>query len=232
MKAIILAGGKGTRLQSVVSELPKPMAMVGGKPFLEILLKQLQKNSIRDVILSVGYKRDVIIDFFGTEYEGVNIEYCIETVPLGTGGAVKKAIEESCEERYFVINGDTFFDIDFDLLKETHEKRRDDITIATKRMYNSDRYGSVEVDSRGRIHSFKEKCFYEESVINAGIYIVNRDVIVKDSQGGSFSLEKDVFEKRVQEIKIGSCLFEDYFIDIGVPEDYYKAQEELVTIID
>ncbi|EHL15308.1 hypothetical protein HMPREF9630_00677 [Peptoanaerobacter stomatis] len=228
MKAIILAGGKGTRLQEVVSDIPKPMAPINNVPFLEILIRQLKKNGINDIVISVGYKKDKIINFFGNRYNGLDINYCIEDIPLGTGGAIKKAIEENESDMYLVINGDTFFDISLRKLIEEHINRRNDVTIAAKKMYNSDRYGSILFEN-DKIVSFEEKKYYRESVINAGIYVLNRDIF-DNIQDKKFSLEKDFFEKYVCEKNMGIFIFEEYFIDIGIKEDYYKAQRELVNI--
>ena len=137
---IILAGGFGTRLSAVVKDLPKPMANINGKPFLHYIFQSLQRQNIENVILSVGYKHEIIQDYFQDNYLGIAIKYAIETEPLGTGGAIKHAFS-FVDDDAFVLNGDTFFDVDLSKLRND----KSDLSIALKPMKNFDRYGTVEL---------------------------------------------------------------------------------------
>ncbi|MFH5312445.1 D-glycero-D-manno-heptose 1-phosphate guanosyltransferase [Campylobacter coli] len=214
MQAIVLAGGLGTRLRSVVQDLPKPMAPINGKPFLAFVLEYLKKQGITEVILSVSYKYELIQEYFKDEFHGMKIHYNIEKELLGTGGAIKDALKLVKNEAY-VVNGDTFFDIDLKKLVLNSSK----ICIALKQMQNFDRYGTVNVDEQGIVTSFEEKVFKKQGLINGGIYLLKKDIF------DNFDLEKKFsFEKFLQEnfelLKIQTQIFNDYFIDIGVPQDY------------
>lgn len=220
MEAIVLAGGLGTRLRGVVSDVPKPMAEVAGKPFLKYILDELSKAGFSKVVLAVGYKKEVIMDYFGNSYKGMDILYSNEDVPLGTGGCIKKAISLIDNEYVFIINGDTMFKVDY-----TKMKTNNDIMIACKYLESFDRYGKVEFDNN-RIISFKEKMPNQTGYINGGIYLFKKDLFNKFKCDEKFSLEKDFFEKYINELYIEPYLSNDYFIDIGVPEDYFKANED------
>ncbi|EHY1161715.1 nucleotidyltransferase family protein [Campylobacter coli] len=222
MQAIVLAGGLGTRLKSVVQDLPKPMAPINGKPFLAFVLEYLKKQGIAEVILSVSYKYELIQEYFKDEFHGMKIHYNIEKELLGTGGAIKDALKLVKNEVY-VVNGDTFFDIDLKKLVLNGSK----ICIALKQMQNFDRYGTVNVDDQGIVTSFEEKVFKKQGLINGGIYLLKKDIF------DNFDLEKKFsFEKFLQEnfelLKIQTQIFNDYFIDIGVPQDYklFKKTKE------
>ncbi len=223
---IILAGGKGTRLSSVVSDVPKPMALVNGKPFLHYLFSYLQQQKIQQVILSVGFLSEVIIQYFGNEYLGIEIKYVIEKEALGTGGAIKYAFEQ-IDEAAYVINGDTFFNID---LKQLADKNADAV-IALKPMEKFERYGTVELDNDSRISHFLEKKYCEEGLINGGIYFIQKSVFDKTQTPDSFSMEKNIFEKHADDLKIQGKIFTDYFIDIGIPEDYHLAQHYFSSLL-
>lgn len=226
MEAIILAGGFGTRLQSVVSDVPKPMAPINGKPFLAYLINYLIKKGITRVVLAVGYKKDIIMDYFKDCYKDVEIVYSIEDKPLFTGGAIKKALEVCTGENVFVVNGDTFFDIDFKVLYKAHLTKKADITIAMKTMYDFDRYGTVVTTDDNEVKGFYEKCYVAKGNINGGIYCINKRLLL-EMDADKFSFEKDYLEKQVGLSKIYGIDFAGYFIDIGVPDDYCKAKEYL-----
>ncbi|EJE3575681.1 nucleotidyltransferase family protein, partial [Campylobacter coli] len=179
MQAIVLAGGLGTRLRSVVQDLPKPMAPINGKPFLAFVLEYLKKQGITEIILSVSYKYELIQEYFKDEFHGMKIHYNIEKELLGTGGAIKDALKLVKNEVY-VVNGDTFFDIDLKKLVLNGSK----ICIALKQMQNFDRYGTVNVDEQGIVTSFEEKVFKKQGLINGGIYLLKKDIF------DEFSLEK------------------------------------------
>lgn len=219
MQAIILAGGLGTRLRSVVQDLPKPMAPINGKPFLAFVLEYLKKQGIAELILSVSYKHELIQECFKDEFHGVKIRYNIEKELLGTGGAIKDALKFVKNEAY-VLNGDTLFNIDLKKLTLDHSK----ICIALKQMQNSDRYGTVNVDDQGFVTSFEEKVFKKQSLINGGIYLLKRDIFDTFDLEKKFSFE-EFLQKNYKVLKIQTQIFDDYFIDIGIPEDYERFKD-------
>ena len=216
---IILAGGFGTRLSTVVKDVPKPMAPINGKPFLHYIFKELQHQKIKQIVLSVGHLKEVIQDYFQDSYLGISIQYAIENEPLGTGGGIKHAFS-FVEDDAFVLNGDTFFDIELSKLKKTVA----DISIALKPMFNFDRYGTVELNNENRIVSFNEKKHCEHGLINGGVYYFKKSLFDKIETERKFSFEKDILEKHLNNLQIQGTVFDNYFIDIGIPEDYKQAQ--------
>jgi D-glycero-alpha-D-manno-heptose 1-phosphate guanylyltransferase len=216
---IILAGGFGTRLSTVVKDVPKPMAPINGKPFLHYIFKELQHQKIKQVVLSVGHLKEVIQDYFQDSYLGISIQYAIENEPFGTGGGIKHAFN-FVEDDAFVLNGDTFFDIELSKLKKTDA----DISIALKPMFNFDRYGTVELNNENRIVSFNEKKHCEHGLINGGVYYFKKSLFDKIETERKFSFEKDILEKHLHHLQIQGTVFDNYFIDIGIPEDYKQAQ--------
>ena len=229
-EAIILAGGFGTRLSHVVSDVPKPMAPVYGKPFLTYLLDRLIDAGIRRVILATGYKHECIESYFGPSYRGTEIVYSQETTPLFTGGAIRKAAEQIQSEDFVVLNGDTLFDIDFAKLYDFHTKHHAKLSIALRQVADTSRYGSVTC-TNDHIVSFSEKA---ESVgagdINGGIYMINRSWLLNQDLPSKFSFEKELMQPMAGDPSFYGLSFNTYFIDIGVPEDYYRAQEEFKSI--
>jgi D-glycero-alpha-D-manno-heptose 1-phosphate guanylyltransferase len=226
METIILAGGFGTRLQSVVKDVPKPMAEVNGYPFLKYLFDYLKIYDIKKVILSVGYKQDIIKEYFKNSYLDIEIIYSSEDEPLGTGGAIKRALSFSNSDKVFILNGDTYFKIDLNKMLNRHIELNADITIATKNMQNFDRYGKVQVENN-RIIKFEEKKFNKDGLINGGIYVINKDIFNNFDLKERFSFESDFLQKYINELNIINSTFDEYFIDIGIPEDYKKAQIEM-----
>ena len=224
---VVLAGGFGTRLQGVIADKPKPMAPIGEKPFLEYLLQSaLKTKSVSKIILSVGYLHEQIIGHFGTSFDNVPIEYSIEETPLGTGGAVAKALTMMSDEDFFIVNGDTLFPIDISCLRDRHYTSNADVSIALKQMYQFDRYGTVLYED-GTIKRFKEKQRVENGLINGGVYVLKKQALLSSGLAGVFSLEKDFLQALVGKIKVAGVIFEEFFIDIGIPEDFRKAQKEL-----
>lgn len=222
MEAIILAGGFGTRLSHIVPDVPKPMAQVNGEPFLKYIFEYLLKNGVSHVVLAVGYKHESIENYFGKDYKGIKITYSIEDSPLGTGGAIKKAISRCEEEDVFVLNGDSYFGIDLDKLKEFHQIHGSKLTIAVKALSNFARYGSVVIEDHV-IKEFVEKKPAAYGRINAGTYLMKRDLFHSIDEE-AFSFEKRILESGL--VSIYAYESTAYFIDIGVPEDYYKAQAD------
>lgn len=230
MDVVILAGGLGTRLRSVVSEVPKCMAPVAGKPFLFYLLQYLKSYNVGKVVLSVGYLREKIYEWIELHrgefpYE---ISYAVEEQPLGTGGAIRLSLEQCSDDCVAILNGDTFFDVDLNELCEEHKISDALLTIALKPMRNFSRYGNVELSTEGRIEAFKEKALCEEGVINGGLYVANRSALVRElsEKAERFSFETDVMQKMAGKDVMAGYISRGYFIDIGVPEDYARADRE------
>lgn len=226
--AIILAGGLGSRLQSVVKDLPKPMAPIREIPFLTYQLRYLKYYGIKHVIISLGHLAEKVTSFYGDSFEEITLEYVIEKTPLGTGGGIRLGLQILKAEEVLVLNGDSFFDIDFYQFYNLHLKHKTNFSIALRYVENADRYGSVECDQFNRIISFKEKNnSFHSGLINAGVYILSKEVYLKKSNPDiNFSIEKDFFEKQLNNILITGFNFEGYFIDIGIPEDYLKAEND------
>lgn len=222
MEIVILAGGLGTRLSNVVSDVPKPMAVVNGKPFLEYVLNQVARYDAKRVVLAVGYKSEVIESYFGNDYLGMELVYSKEVEPLGTGGAIKQALQYCNSNDVAIINGDTFFDVDLVKMLEFHHRHQSDITLALKYMTQFDRYGSVVCDLNNKVIRFEEKKYMESGNINGGVYIINKDIL-KNIPNGKFSFENIVLES-MSNLMYGYPS-EAYFIDIGIPEDYEKAKK-------
>jgi D-glycero-alpha-D-manno-heptose 1-phosphate guanylyltransferase len=226
-EAIILAGGFGTRLQSVVSEVPKPMAPVNGKPFLEYLLLHLKKFQVQKVILSVGYKAESIIDFFGNSFGNLAVEYSIEEEPLGTGGAVKLAMEKCNEADVLVLNGDSFVSVNLNNFYSFHISNNSDASFCLYKINNAARYGTVELDEENRITGFAEKKGETGAgIINGGIYLFKNKIFNGLGLPAKFSLEKDFFEPNIENLNMMGYISNGYFIDIGIPEDYQRAQDD------
>lgn len=230
MEAVILAGGFGTRLQKVVHDMPKPMAPVASKPFLSYLLDQLDRNGCAHAILAVGYKKEIIQDFFGSHYKGISLSYSVEDEPLLTGGALKKALRQVTEDVAVVLNGDTFFSVDFSKMIDFHKQIHSDATLAVKGLHDFSRYGTVQFGDDYRIARFVEKKACEKGFINGGVYILNRNLFDDISQD-KFMMEKDFLEKYVDSKVFSAFLCDGYFIDIGIPEDYAKANKEFTKLV-
>jgi NDP-sugar pyrophosphorylase family protein len=223
--AILLVGGKGTRLQAVVSSKPKPLALVGNIPFLELLVMQLRSQGVHRMIMSTGHLADQIEETFsdGGRWNS-DIRYSRESQPLGTAGAVKAAegyLEESAD--FLVVNGDSFMEIDIHEFLRFHRQNRGVVSMAVRKVRDAARYGTVQVDGSKRIIGFSEKTGNTSpGTINAGIYLFQRSVLKSIPEGPS-SLEKDLFPKLLTQ---GMYALEQHgmFIDIGTPEDYARAQ--------
>ena len=222
MDAIFLAGGKGTRLQSVVSDRPKPLADINGKPFLYYLLVYFLKfNLIDKIILSIGYKKEMISDYFGSSFQGIPIEYSLEEEPLGTGGAILNSFKYSDSNDIIVFNGDSFFELDLNQFVNQSRKKGRPFSIALCEMQNFDRYGSVDFDEN-YITKFQEKKFMTKGFINTGIYLLEKNIFNSYQLGSVFSIESDFLQNFTKEIGISYYIQKGFFVDIGVPEDYYK----------
>ncbi len=224
---IILAGGFGIRLSGVVKDAPKPMADILGKPFLHYIFLQLKEYDFRHVVLSTGYRSRQISDYFGREYNGIRIDYAVEEAPLGTGGGILNAMQYCSSDEVFILNGDTFFDVDFRRFAELHSGHRAHISLALRKVADCSRYGYVQCDETHRIVLFGEKKEgLKDCLINGGTYLVDRTQFLSLPLSGRFSMEQDVFEKYTGRLGIYGFAFDAYFIDIGIPPDYKRAQDE------
>jgi D-glycero-alpha-D-manno-heptose 1-phosphate guanylyltransferase len=226
-EAIILAGGFGTRLSSVLKDKPKPMAPVNGRPFLDYQLAYLAFAGVNKVIMAVGYLHEQIMEHYGNRFGNIKIDYSIETEPLGTGGAIKLAMMKAESPSVLVLNGDTFFELDLAKFHDFYRQREAKLAIAIREVDDVSRYGGVEVDWDGRITRFYEKSeLGGKGKINGGIYLIDKKFLLSQNLPDKFSIEKDLFEKIYQTEKIYAMLCRRYFIDIGVPDEYAKTKDD------
>lgn len=224
MEAIVLAGGRGTRLAHVVPDLPKPMAPIAGRPFLAYLLHSLKDARFTRIVLSVGYRADAIRGYFGSRFETMELAYCEESSPLGTGGGIRAAMRLAEENVVFVVNGDTYVGLDYGAMFREHAA--DALTVALTPTNDVARYGSVDVE-QGLVSAFHEKGRSGPGYINAGVYLMRRDLLEHLAVPQTFSFEQDVLMAHRNTVRPAAFLTSGYFIDIGIPEDYARAQVEL-----
>jgi D-glycero-alpha-D-manno-heptose 1-phosphate guanylyltransferase len=202
------------------------MIDINSKPFLEYVLDYLKDEGVSKVILAVGYKHEVIKNYFGNNFKGIKLIYSIEEKPLGTGGALKLAGNFIDDTIFSVLNGDTLFKVSLYKLYSFHILKKAKITVALKIQANCYRYGKVGLDKDGQIITFFEKGIKEGGLINGGIYVMNYDIIEKIYSDVFLSLEKDILPDYINKGLFGLA-FNSYFIDIGIPLDYYRAIKEL-----
>lgn len=228
MRAILLCGGLGTRLRPVIGEKQKAMADVKGKPFLHILIDYLKAQGIKEFIFACGYKKEEIEKYFkdGKDFD-IKVEYAVEKEPLGTGGAIKNCLSFIDEEMIYVLNADTLFKIDYKKLYDNMIKNSTDLSIVVKNVDDvvndgkNNRYGNIKVKNN-LIESFIEKPESKENdtYINGGIYLIKRKLIEKIPDG-KVSLENEMMQLWIKEnVKIGACIEDGSFIDIGTPDSY------------
>jgi D-glycero-alpha-D-manno-heptose 1-phosphate guanylyltransferase len=223
MTAIILAGGLGTRLRSVINDLPKCMAPINGIPFLSYILKKMSKSGFKKIIIAVGYLNEIIISRFGTKFENIEIQYSIEQEPLGTGGAILKALSMVNDDYFFVLNGDTFFDINFSEMFTY----KSNFLIASKEIDDVSRYGNLLIE-KNLIIGFGEKGTKGKGSINGGIYLIKKSFIEKFPFPTKFSFENYFLEKNANSRMFNVFPSGTFFIDIGVPQDLELAQKLLI----
>ena len=225
MEAIILAGGTGSRLRSIIKDVPKPMALVDGKPFLEIILNNLNHIGFTKVILSVGYLSDVIVDYFGDNYKKIKIEYAIENKRLGTGGAIKYALQFCSYEYAFVLNGDTFLDIDIKAVVEL--KRVENLPVMVARYVDDvSRYGALTLSS-DKLTEYREKLDTGFGLINAGCYYLPTNIMSSFTNLDVFSFEEICIPAIIQNPGFIVYKHDGLFIDIGIPSDLVLASKVL-----
>ncbi|MBF0380033.1 MAG: nucleotidyltransferase family protein [Magnetococcales bacterium] len=225
-EAVILAGGLGKRLRQSVPDIPKPMAPIGDRPFLAHLLETLVSQGIRRVILSVGYKSNYFIDYFTDSYMGMEIVYAIEERPLGTAGGIQLALNMVKGDRAYILNGDTFFNVPLLQLEKAYNNNDSKLVMAVKSMESCARYGAVQVSNDGRIIGFREKGQVAGGLINGGVFLLATEL--RNNLDGCFSFETDFLQPNVNKIVMSTVENDGYFIDIGIPEDYFAAQKYLV----
>lgn len=228
MKAIVLAGGLGTRLRERVPDLPKPMASVAGRPFLEYLLDALARHGCDEVVLSVGHLWQKIEAHFGDRYRGMALRYAVEATPLGTGGAIAFALAQlpADTREVLTLNGDTFVDVDFSQVFEHHRTAGVPITMVLCEVCDTLRYGAVLVEG-GRVQRFAEKGRSGPGLINAGTYVLDAAWFRALGLPQRFSMEADVLQARCAEVRPAAFVTDANFIDIGIPQDYDRAQRVL-----
>ena len=234
MEAILLCGGLGTRLRSVVSDRPKPMADIAGKPFLHYLVKMLSKSGVKHLIFALGYMGEQIEAYFksGEDY-GLSISYSYEDSPLGTGGAIRNALSKVSEENVLVLNADTYFHTDYENLLSQQLKPQAMMTIASRKIEDISRYGAILKDETGRILRWNEKMSSDQAKvlrsgeINGGIYVMKKSLIEKIPEGKQ-SLENDCIPAWLKEgIFLQALPSDGYFMDIGIPEDYAQFRKDI-----
>ena len=227
MECIVLAGGMGTRLRSVVAALPKCLAPVAGRPFLAWLLDDLREAGFNHVILSLGYRHEDVEAWLVGHPDRDHISCVVEDLPLGTGGGVRLALTRAREDEVFVLNGDSWFGVDYPAMRSFHRASGATATLALKQMYDFSRYGEVVCDADGRISAFREKQPCAAGLINGGIYLLRRDAL--QAMPEKFSLEKDFFEPLSTRGALAGFRSDGYFIDIGIPEDFARAQLDFAS---
>jgi D-glycero-alpha-D-manno-heptose 1-phosphate guanylyltransferase len=226
-EAIILAGGLGTRLRSELPDLPKCMAPIEGRPFIEFLVDRLHGQGVTHIVFSLGYKADAVESHIKAKYPGRDHTFVTESEPLGTGGAIMASLGAVRGGTAFVLNGDTHFDVDLGRLARCHRSVNADCTVALKPMREFSRYGRVETDPDGRILAFREKEPCREGMINGGVYVLEKSALQGAGLPEKFSFEEGYLAAFLQRHLIIGMPQDGYFIDIGIPEDYRRAQVEL-----
>ena len=230
--AVILAGGLGMRLRSAVNDLPKPMAPINGRPFLEHQIDYWIKQGISHFVLSVGYRHEMIIDHFGNRYKDAELEYVIERIPLGTGGGFLLASEKIGKNDPFVLlNGDTYFPVDLSTLCDFSIAQKADWCFSLLRNPDHDRYMGIETTGEGRVTQLQS---LSSPLINGGVYFIQPSFLQKLSFQADkpVSLENEILPSALKSgLGLFGLEFSAPFIDIGVPADYSRAQDELPNLI-
>lgn len=226
MEAIVLAGGRGTRLASMIHGVPKVLAPVGNRPFLELLLHRLRQKGMERVVLSVGYLASSIRDHFGDEFDGLEVAYAVEQEPLGTGGAVMNALTMASTDAVFVMNGDTVVDLDYSTMLARHIDAGVTASIAVVAVPDCTRFGRVLIEE-GRVAGYTEKGHAGPGLISVGTYVMSRGVFAPFNMPAVFSIETDFFASHIHDLRPLAFITSGYFVDIGIPEDLARAQAEL-----
>ncbi|HEY0198051.1 MAG TPA: nucleotidyltransferase family protein [Rhodanobacter sp.] len=225
-EAVILAGGFGTRLQSVVSDVPKPLAPIRGRPFVSWLLDAMADQGMRKVVLATGHLGDLIVAALGTQWRGMTLAYSHEREPLGTGGAIAQAARQIQGDAFFVINGDTWLELDYRAFDKTMREVKAPLGMALASVADTSRYGAVNVE-QGFVESFVEKGRSGSGYINAGVYRLERKLLPDFPSKPNFSFETEVLLPAASRKVLAAYTQTRDFLDIGVPDDYLRAQENM-----
>jgi NDP-sugar pyrophosphorylase family protein len=230
LAAVILAGGRGTRLQAVLADRPKPLAPVAGRPFLTYLLDQVVDAGVSRIVVSTGYLAEQFADVIGTTYRNVNIAYANEDQPLGTGGAIRFAGLQADADQLLVMNGDSYCDADLRAFIHWHADNEHDTSLLLVRVADASRYGTVEIAPAHHIEAFLEKCPDPvPGLINAGVYLLRRPMLELLPPGPS-SIERDAFPAWIQQHYVKGWVTDGAFIDIGVPSDYERSHAFMTRV--
>lgn len=222
---LILAGGLGTRLRSVVTDRPKVIATVHGRPFLTFLFHQLAENGFRSASLCTGFLAEQVQETLGREAAGLSLQYISESTPLGTGGALRNALRTVDADEFLILNGDSFCDTSLTAFLDWHRQRKGSASLLLAGVADTARFGRVEVGSGDCITAFREKGEQGAGTINAGIYLISRSLLEEIPEGKTVSLEREVFPSWVERgVLHGYSAVVSRFIDIGTPETYSEAQ--------
>lgn len=223
--AVVLAGGLGTRLRAAVSDRPKVLADVAGQPFLERIFDQIHTFGIRKVVVCTGYMAEHIEHLYKDSFKELSITYSREHSLLGTAGAIRFALEHISTDRALVLNGDSYCDFDYHAFKAFHDAKEADASLLLTYVEDCARYGSVVIDTEGKIESFIEKSGAGGAgFVNAGVYLMERSLIKEIPPGRILSLEKDVFPRLIGRSFFGHASNAPMFIDIGTPQSFQQAQ--------
>jgi mannose-1-phosphate guanylyltransferase len=228
--AVILVGGEGTRLRPLTEDTPKPMLPLLGRPLLAYTFDQLREAGVRRVVLACGYMPRQIQDYFGTDVDGLELEYRVEPEPLGTGGAARFAGAE-LGEKFLLLNGDSLREVDLLKLVDLHEQRGAAATILLTRVEDPSRFGLVRVAEDGKVVGFLEKPDPSEidtDLINAGLYVIEPDVLAEIPPGCAVSIERDVFPRLAGEGSLYATVSDGYWIDVGTVASYLQAHYDLL----
>ncbi|MBB6252920.1 nucleotidyltransferase family protein [Nitrospirillum iridis] len=225
-EAVILAGGLGTRLRAVVSDLPKSLAEVAGRPFLTWQLEQLADQGFSRIVLAVGYMHDKVTAMYGDSFAGMAIRYAVEETALGTGGAIWQAARLVEGDTFFALNGDTYFDLPAAAMEDALADPATDMAMAVCHVADCGRYGLVDI-AGGRLAGFREKAPGRPGAVNAGAYLFRRALLDRWSLPDRFSIETDFLQPRLAELAVAAVPVRGDFIDIGIPEDYAYSQTRI-----
>ncbi|MBX9742868.1 MAG: NTP transferase domain-containing protein [Chthoniobacterales bacterium] len=228
--AIILAGGNGSRLKELTKETPKPLLNIAGKPFLFYLLDYLNNEGITEVVLAIGYLASQFKQTIGEGYKNITIKYSIEAEPLGTGGALTQALTMTSQENIFVFNGDTLFKGNLKMLQEIHREATVPLSLMLRYVEDTARYGKIDFKDK-YVRAIQEKGKAGPGYINGGVYLLckNQWPIMEEK---TYSLESETLPFLISTNKVACVVSNDYFIDIGILEDFYRGQSELMNFSD
>jgi D-glycero-alpha-D-manno-heptose 1-phosphate guanylyltransferase len=229
-EVIILAGGRGTRIQHILPGIPKCMAPIRGIPFIDYLIQYLIKEQTNHFIFSLGYLHEPIIAHINKNFPDLNTTFVVEEDALGTGGAIVKALEYASDEEVFVLNGDTYFPVSLDTMMAISRREKASLVIASTLMEKPYRYGTLSLNENNRILSFNEKKEIESGYINGGCYLLSKSQIGSNHFEKVFSFERDILEAKVSQWVMYASIQNCRFIDIGIPEDYQNAQSVIPAL--